>query len=64
MCEKLCEIPVKSEKKITWFSHELHILFTGFLPVVKCAQKEQQEYKDTDWEDLYHRNQLPSLLCR
>lgn len=30
----------------------------------KCAQKEQQEYKDIEWEDLYHRNQLPSLFCR
>ena len=30
----------------------------------KCAQKEQQEYKHIEWEDLYHRNQLPSLLCR
>ena len=30
----------------------------------KHAQKKQQEYKDIEWEDLYHRNQLPSPLCR
>ena len=27
----------------------------------KRAERKQQEYNDTDWEDLYHRNQLSSL---
>ena len=27
----------------------------------KRAQRKQQEYNDTHWEDLYHRNQLSSL---
>ena len=27
----------------------------------KSAEREQQEYNDIDWEDLYHRNQLSSL---
>ena len=27
----------------------------------KRAERKQQEYNDSDWEDLYHRNQLSSL---
>ena len=27
----------------------------------KSAEREQQEYNDIDWEDLYHWNQLSSL---
>ena len=30
----------------------------------KRTERKQQEYNDTDWEDLYHRNQLSSLrIC-
>ena len=31
--------------------------------MIGSVQKEstEQEYNDTDWEDLYHRNQLSSL---
>ena len=27
----------------------------------KRAERKQQEYNDTNWEDLYHRNQLSSI---
>ena len=27
----------------------------------KRTERKQQEYKDIDWEDLYHRNQMSSL---
>ena len=27
----------------------------------KRAERKQQEYNDTDWEYIYHRNQLSSL---
>ena len=46
--EHLTEIEVRKDKRQTDNDR-------------KSAEREQQEYNDIDWEDLYHRNQLSSL---